>query len=979
MRGYGILKKWIGLIGVLFFFIAMKQYAEASVLPSVFSTGAGYKATLYNSNNGLPTSEANAIVQTNDGYIWIGSYSGLICYDGINFERYDASSGISSVTELFVDSEGRLWVGTNDEGIALYTEDGNFRFFKTDTEETLASIRKITEDINGNIIIGTTSGVAYIDTTLQLKKIEDAKLDGEYINDLDTDSEGNIIGVTSEGDLFEISHFEVTEFQTADTLSFGVAKAIFVDPDSDNIYIGTDGEYLYEFDSIAESQRYAVKYADTLAGINRIYKDGNGFIWICADNGISYINQEGSCVKIEGLEMNSSVDDMMMDYEGSLWFASSRQGIMKVVENKFTDISEKAGLENIVANTVEQSGDILYIGTDEGLFILNDHDTLIQNELTDMLTGQRIRCVREDSAGNVWICSYGSLGLIEYDADGSILSYTEDQGLPNNKTRDILEMTNGDMAVATNSGVCIIREHKIYATYGKAEGIENTEILDLCEGEDGTLYAGSDGGGLYQIKDGEVVKCYDKSSGLKSNVIMQIKKDPTRDAYWIITGNSIAVLENQTIRNISSFPYSNNFDLYWNEAGEVWIISSNGIYVLAEENLYEDTVEIKRYWNAESGMPSNVTANSKNYLSKDGILYLAGSSSVFRIDMQDTSFSCSEKKIAISHIEIDGVKKYINVQDTLVLPSDCKRLVIYADVLSYNLDDTEIEYYLEGFEEEKQVVAKEELTNISYTNLAGKNYTFHILVYNGNTGEQISELQLAITKEKSLFESTWFFVIIGLLCVVLLLFTFLFLVWLKNRKLKKEEQKKRLFVNQIVGAFAKLIDGKDKYTNGHSFRVAQYSTLIASKMEYDAGQIENIHNIALLHDIGKISIPDSILQKNEKLTEEEYQTIKKHTEFGYEVLKEITVYPEISLGARFHHERLDGKGYPLALSGDEIPLIARIIAVADTFDAMYSTRPYRKQMPIEEVIKVMQQAEGTQLDQEIVEILVQLVKEEKIS
>ena len=168
---------------------------------------------------------------------------------------------------------------------------------------------------------------------------------------------------------------------------------------------------------------------------------------------------------------------------------------------------------------------------------------------------------------------------------------------------------------------------------------------------------------------------------------------------------------------------------------------------------------------------------------------------------------------------------------------------------------------------------------------------------------------------------------------------------------------------------------KDEYTNGHSFRVAKYTELFASRMGFNEEELEEIYNIALLHDIGKISIPDNILGKQGKLDDEEYAIIKSHAPNGYEILKDIKIMPSLSLGAGYHHERVDGKGYPKGLKKDEIPLIARIIAVADTLDAMYSNRPYRKKMKLEDVIAEINRVKGTQLCDEVVDVVNKLYEE----
>lgn len=196
--------------------------------------------------------------------------------------------------------------------------------------------------------------------------------------------------------------------------------------------------------------------------------------------------------------------------------------------------------------------------------------------------------------------------------------------------------------------------------------------------------------------------------------------------------------------------------------------------------------------------------------------------------------------------------------------------------------------------------------------------------------------------------------------------------------LKKKQRESAVFASEISEAFAKVIDMKDKYTNGHSERVARYTAMIAKEMGYDDETVEKYYRIGLLHDVGKIGIPNAVLNKPGKLTDEEYDVIKSHTVKGHEVLKDISVVPELAVGALAHHERHDGKGYPNGLAGDEIPQVARIIAVADAFDAMYSDRKYRKRLEFDEAVSRIREASGTQLNPEVVDAFFRLVDKGEI-
>ena len=191
--------------------------------------------------------------------------------------------------------------------------------------------------------------------------------------------------------------------------------------------------------------------------------------------------------------------------------------------------------------------------------------------------------------------------------------------------------------------------------------------------------------------------------------------------------------------------------------------------------------------------------------------------------------------------------------------------------------------------------------------------------------------------------------------------------------LLEQQRRDKLLIKEIVESFAKVIDLKDTYTNGHSTRVAEYTSMLTKELGYDEETVEKYYNIALMHDIGKVGIPDDVLNKPGKLTDEEFQLIKSHTVRGYEALKNISIMPELAIGAGAHHERPDGKGYPNGLKGDEIPRVAQIIAVADAFDAMYSNRPYRKRMNFEKAVSIIKDVRGTQLTEDVVDAFLRLV------
>lgn len=178
---------------------------------------------------------------------------------------------------------------------------------------------------------------------------------------------------------------------------------------------------------------------------------------------------------------------------------------------------------------------------------------------------------------------------------------------------------------------------------------------------------------------------------------------------------------------------------------------------------------------------------------------------------------------------------------------------------------------------------------------------------------------------------------------------------------------------QSITALAGAVEAKDQYTKGHSQRVAAYSQEIAKRLGFQEEQCSDIYYIGLMHDIGKIGISDQVINKTGRLTDEEYGEIKKHPSIGYDILKHVTELPGISEGARWHHERYDGRGYPDGLSADEIPEIARIIAVADAYDAMTSKRSYRNVMAQADVRDQIAINSGKQFDPAIASIMLAMI------
>lgn len=229
-------------------------------------------------------------------------------------------------------------------------------------------------------------------------------------------------------------------------------------------------------------------------------------------------------------------------------------------------------------------------------------------------------------------------------------------------------------------------------------------------------------------------------------------------------------------------------------------------------------------------------------------------------------------------------------------------------------------------------------------------------------------------------------VFVGIAILILLFINVIYTIHIIRDIIKRQQQeeldKRKKNIEemslQLMQMLSTTIEAKDEYTKGHSHRVAEYSVLIARELGWNEKELSNLKNAAHLHDIGKIAIPDTILNKPSKLSEEEFSIIKEHTIIGANILKNISLIDHVQEIVRNHHERYDGNGYPDGLKGKEIPLHARIVAVADSYDAMSSQRIYRNQLPPEKIIQELENNKGTQFDPEITDIFLKLLREDRI-
>lgn len=729
--------------------------------------GAGYTAKLYDATNGLPTSDANCILGTSDGYVWIGGYSGIIRYDGLNFERLDSSEGLTSGRAIFEDSKARVWVGTNDNGVVLI--DKNIRVHYTYKDGlTSSSIRCFAEDTAGNIFIGTTAGLSYVDKYGMLRVLDDERINNEIISTLSSTPAGYIYGTTKNGHVFMIESEHVEHFYENGYLGPEMITTLYADPEKEGyLYFGTEAGTIYYglFGDLTDRmKKINVSFDKGIVSIT--YACGR--IWVATNSAAGYLDIERRFHELRNIPMHNAIEMITADYQGNLWLASSRQGVMKVVTNNFIDVYELTGLDEEVVNTTCYYKNNLFVGTDSGLHVINAYNQIVRSDLSDYFGTARIRCIIEGTDEDLWICTYSAeMGIVHLDSSGKFTNITEEDGLPDNSVRCAVLADDGSLLAGTNGGLAIIKNGKVVRTVTSEDGIENTIFLTVESDSEGNIYAGTDGDGIYVIS-GNDIKHIGREDGLSSDVVLRIKRDDARKVIWFVTSNSIQFYWNDGVHTVTSFPYNNNFDIFYDKLGDIWVLSSYGIFSVKATDMINDSITDYRLYTTANGLTSVPTSNSFSCLDEFGNLYISGRTGVNRVNINHFFESVSYLRMGVRSIFVGDEELLPDADGVYTIPSTNARITIVPAVLDYTMTNPMIKVYLEGANDNGITVERSNLTSLEYTGLKYGNYILHIQILDGVTGNAIEEATYTIVKQPRLSEllgmRILLIAIVGLIC-----------------------------------------------------------------------------------------------------------------------------------------------------------------------------------------------------------------------
>ena len=1016
---------------------ASSSATAASSSPSVTKVASGsFFTTVYNDRNGLPTSESNVVVQTSDGFIWQGSYGGLVRYDGTNFENYSEAEAIPtySIRSLMESSDGRLWVGTNDRGIYIY--DGA-TFTPVEVDDAFTQCLYMVELADGRVAAGGHSGLVFLSTesdgTVSAACCTDAAVDGKSVYSIGQDAHGRLWLAMDDGVAVVENDHVVASIASSDIFNGADVYSVCADAKGD-IYIGSTGGVLVKVAASEQANLNAdeleITRLDVGAGThNNLIAQEDGSLLVCGTEGFCIVYENEKMIALDSSQQAVSVNWACVDAQGDLWLASSSTGLVKYAKSFFAKPQTSDGsLDEASVNAVAQrevDGEITYyLACDNGVLAYDSTWNCLECALSDETAGERVRSCIVDASGRVWVAVFSEGGVLCYDpAADEVTAYRETDGLTNDAARCLLEMSDGSIAVGAKDGVSIIRDDAVVAAYAAEEGLTNSVVLCLAEGAQGQLYAGTDGGGIFEIHDGTVTEHF-HNNGLEDGVVLRMLcyegADAGADA-GASAGADAGASADASASASSSASADAGADTS-SDAGATTSTAQAGIFVSAGSDLYfwgegdteftlldnfdkgagsiqdifliGDTLMLTQnagvvqvdcatllsgqqtptsLYSFDQGLTSSLSANTWGCVTEAGNVLLPTRQGV-EIFSPATSDAALPQG-AITHVSTESGE--FPATNEVAIPSSTQRLVIDFAALNYgNNPSCRVYYQLVGFDAAEQLLDSDTFSGeMAYTNLPGGSYTFTVRVTQADDLQNGEVYEITVKKDKLITEFLLFWLALAALAVVASVFVTNAIGRRRMRKVQESREQYRQILEQALKTFANSIDAKDPYTRGHSYHVALYSRELARRMGMSEEEQEQIYYKALLHDIGKIGVPDSVLKKPGRLTAEERVIIEQHVDTGARILKDFTALEGIADGAQYHHERYDGKGYTQKAMGENIPLEARIIAVADSFDAMSTDRCYRDALPNEVIREELVKGAGGQFDPKISTLMVDMIDE----
>ncbi len=752
------------LFGISFIAVAQKQNKQVPFDPN--KQLSQFLIDVWDSEKGLPSSTLLQVVQTKDGYLWIGSYDGLLRFDGNSFDMYtkniDEAFKTNNVTRLKEAKDSTLWIGTQGSGLLSY-KNGIFQSHGLENEY-IEAIHIL--DTSDSVYVGTRNGglLVYNTKNKVFASVSSKELSSESIYDILEYPRGRFwIGTQNQGILILENNQIIkapSEVENPNTLK------LYLDTEK-NIWAGTyegvlkyeNGTFIKQFPELAQERIHDMRF------------DPAGNFWIVTRNNIYRQNVLTKKLELLTTDTGEAFDDVRsiwLDKEDDLWIPTARHGLCRLRDGKFINYSVREGLAYPSVNSVGvyNKTEVL-VGTSNGTIhrINSKQNKVFDYPLKTNLNAQEIFNIRQDNEGTVWIATYE--GLLKKELNGNETLFTTKDGLPTNVLRLTYQDSKDRFWIGTR-GEGLVEYKKdtktnvsTFQKIGLEKGFTSDFVMAIAEDNNGNLLVGTNNGGL-AVENGNKFDLFTTENGLPTNLVFNIHCDK-QNTIWLATNAGLVRWKDKKafiFDGSNGFPNETIFDIVEDSMGYFWFSSNRGVLRVNKNELNslangENIVLNWTQYDKNDGMRSEQCKGAtQSLISPSGIVWIPTNEGILHINPSFLPINSRRPPVYVQKVFLDD-EVFLEPTEVIIKPEQ-QRLTIDFTALSFRAPEkVKFKYKLEGFDKD-WVVAKDNKREAIYTNLPNGTYTFKVIAANNDGIWNNEGASIKIVVRPHIYETIWF-------------------------------------------------------------------------------------------------------------------------------------------------------------------------------------------------------------------------------
>lgn len=684
-------------------------------------------------------------------YLWLGGKKGLYQYDGSSFRLIpygEKSLSSPAVSALYADSQGSLWIGTEDRGAVCY-RNGSFTFYSGIS----SPVRCFAENrADGSMLVGAANGSYQISADGIVKQATFLPKNA-VVTSFVWGEDGDYLGVTQDGTLL-IGVRGLPEDAGEELSQLTSYTFTCVHLASDGVYrLGTNGSEMVLITPLGNGYDFDVVSTSPVEQAQTIYEDDEGRIWVCGETGVGYFDYYEVFQSMDGLMLTGDLQDMTQDTGGGYWFISPTQGVLKLTPSPVWDISLAGKLPRTRVSTVSVYGGRLWVGTQDGLYILSADGRLVENDLTELLEGVEVHCLFPDSQGYLWIGTYGEYGVIRCDQnEGRLYFPAGESGIGGAQVYELSEDRSGNILAATDQGISIIRDSMwLDNMTPETDGLPYAPILTLSSEEE-TIYAGTAGEGAFLIDRDGVESLFTPGEDALP-LINRLIPDQKNDGRWACAGDTVCFWDEEGLRPIRRFPEEELCDALLTEQGELWLLFRSKILAFDAAGLLAEgeRAPANRAILMGDGLFTLVSRRSHGCAVREGICF-AGQDGLGYIPFTQEYQETAWPRACVSSALVDG--SLLMEPQSITLSPESKSVTLNLSCPDFSASGPlTFVCRLEGQDDQSRILDPSCPASVTYTNLPAGEYTFHLQAFTENGDFASEEATFTLVRPWSLRET----------------------------------------------------------------------------------------------------------------------------------------------------------------------------------------------------------------------------------